>query len=142
MRRVSPKRAKLNRKANKWRLAKRKKHGCCMNCGHSPTNPRLWMPMDCSEICVHEISNGGLRGKSLMADYATLVLCWHCNQYEFSDKSLWPVERQLAMLLVRAPEEYDLEAFVFLVKGDRAPNWITQPEVDVYVPTIPELRAA
>lgn len=138
MRQNTLKRAKLNRADEPFRRAKREKHGRCMNCGHSPENPRRHMPAECSALAVHEIGNGsGLRKLCQGKDYATLVLCWHCNQYEFCDKDRWPVARQLALLKVRAPEEYDLKAFVLLIRPN-APNWIIESEVDSFVPGIVE----
>lgn len=84
-----------------------------------------------NQLCVHEIAGGPLRQKSLDKPFATLVLCWHCNQHEVEDKAKWPRVRQLALLQKRSPEDYDLAAFCNLV-NPRAPSYITQEEVDMH----------
>jgi hypothetical protein len=64
------------------------------------------------------------------------VLCAYCNLYEVEDKRKWPQARQLAVLMRKSPEDYDLAAFNYLVNPN-APNRITQEEVDAWIPTIP-----
>lgn len=82
-------------------------------------------------LCVHEIANGPLRQKALDKPYAVLVLCWHCNGLA-TDKGSWPEAAQLACLMENRPEDFDLVAYNRLV-NERAPNRITQDEVDFFI---------
>ncbi len=102
-----------------------------MICGKSPQRPHGDKPLDCSNLCVHEIANGPLRRKALDKPYATLVLCWWCNGL-VTNKGVWPEARQLAVLLTEATKDYDLVAYNRLV-NERAPNRITQEEVDAFL---------
>lgn len=133
MRSISPKRRSRMAEVKPIRealIAKRERGGC-MNCGHSEDHPHRRLPLSCSQLCCHEIANGPLRDKALDKPYAILVLCWHCNGEEMEDSAKWPEARQLALLQAEAPEDYDLVAYNFLV-NPRAPNRITQGEVDAY----------
>ena len=98
--------------------------GECMACGKK--NCRL----DC-----HEILNGPLREKTLGETCSLLVLCWDCNSMEMTDKSKWPVARQLALLMEHSPEHYDIVRFNWLRNPD-APNYVTQDEVNEYKGTV------
>jgi hypothetical protein len=89
-----------------------------------------------SQLVVHEVAGGACRALSLDKPYACLVLCAYCNLYEVEDKRKWPQARQLAVLMRKSPEDYDLAAFNYLVNPN-APNRITQEEVDAWIPTIP-----
>lgn len=93
-----------------------------MACGVPAAHTRL----DC-----HEILNGPLRDKTLGEPCSLLVLCWICNSNEMTDKSKWPVAKQLALLQLRDPESYDLVRFNWL-RNSNAPNFVTQEEVDEY----------
>lgn len=90
-----------------------------------------------SSLCVHEISNGPLREKSLDKPFAVLVVCEYCNLYDLMDKSLWPWDRQLAALKVVAPDRFDLHAFNQHIKDlpDR-PDRFTEEDVDQHIETI------
>lgn len=63
---------------------------------------------------VHEIGRGVDRQKSLDKPYATLVLCetsgttMGCHQVIHSE---WCRESELALLKLRRPDDFDLEAF-------------------------------
>jgi hypothetical protein len=105
---------------------------CCMICGASPGRPHRNMPPDLSKLCCHEISNGPLRQKSLDKAFACLVLCCYCNMHVVTNKKVWPEARQLAVLLERAPEFYDLKAYLQMTRP-AAMNRITQEEVDVWL---------
>ena len=105
--------------------------GCCMICGASPKRPKHHLT-ELNQLVCHEISNGPLRQKSLDKPYCILVLCVFCNQYEVEDKGKWPQSRQLAVLLAKSPENYDLQAFNFLVNPN-APRRIEQHEVDYWI---------
>lgn len=82
-------------------------------------------------LCVHEIAGGPHRQAFLDEPCGLLVLCWSCNCGPFHDRSLWPQARQLALLRSINPAAYDLERFNWIV-NPRAPNRITQEEVDGY----------
>lgn len=99
-----------------------------MICGASLARPRRDKPLECSQLCCHEIACGPHRQKALDKPYAILVLCWLCNM-EVTDKGKWPEARQLAVLREKRPERYDLTAYNNLVNPD-APRRITQDEVD------------
>jgi len=103
----------------------------CEVCGHSPTKPWAGKPRELSALCVHEIARGPLRQKALDKPYACLVACWWCNQYVLHDRKGCPEAQQLAMLRKSRPEDYDLAAYNLLV-NERAPDRITQDEVDSY----------
>ena len=104
----------------------REKHGECMICGSGPTRPLRSMLND---LCVHEIANGPNRQAALDKPFALLVLCFHCNGHVVTDKGQWPEARQLAVLLEKSPEDYDLVAYNHLVNPN-APRRIEQWEVD------------
>ena len=137
----TPKRSRLDREAAEWRRNHRNSYGRCMICGHSPENPRKFMPPSCSEICCHEIGNGDVRKLCLTKPFAILVLCWHCNQYEVTHKNIWPEARQLALLKIRSPEHYDREAFVSLIHPN-APRCITDEDVEQYIDELREELSA
>ena len=82
-----------------------------------------------SRLCVHEIANGVNRQAALDKPFALLVLCWYCNGHVVTDKGQWPEARQLAVLLEKAPEDYDLVAYNYLINPN-APKRIEQWEVD------------
>lgn len=89
-------------------------------------------------MCVHEIANGIHRDAALDKPFACLVLCWWCNGHEVTDKGRWPQARQLAVLQAKSPRHYDLTAFNLLI-NPRAPQRITQGEVDVFVSDVSRL---
>lgn len=105
------------------------KRGKCMICGHSPRMPHKSKPVECSQLCCHEIANGPNRDKALDKPYAILVLCWWCNGQVVTDKRAWPEARQLGLLRRLAPEDFDLPAFNRLV-NPRAPHRITMEEIE------------
>ena len=85
---------------------------------------------------MHEILNGPLRSVCLDKPHSLLVLCGWCNCYEVTDKKKWPEARQLAVLKIRSPGDFDLAAHNMLANPN-APNRITQEEVSAWIPTIP-----
>lgn len=128
MRRVSLKRQQRQREAKPVREGLIAKVGQCEICGASPLHPRRGLPGELSQLCCHEIANGPLREKALDKPYAVLVLCWYCNGHEVVNKSEWPEAKQLAVLVSSRPEDFDLEAFCYLM-NPRAPNRVTLAEV-------------
>ena len=104
--------------------------GKCEVCGASPKR-LIRQPAELNQLCVHEIARGPLRQKALDKPYACLVACFYCNQYLLHDRTEWPEARQLARLRKSRPDDYDLGAYNLLV-NERAPNRITQDEVDTY----------
>ena len=81
---------------------------------------------------MHEIANGPLREKALDKLFALLVVCAYCNCYELTNKGKWPESRQLAVLKKKAPQNYDLHAYLMLTRP-RALQRITQDEVDQWL---------
>lgn len=95
--------------------------------------------MQCSVLTVHEISRGsGLREKALGHRHSCLVLCWFDNSVEFTNALIWPEAKQLALLHAVRPEDFDLQSHNRFV-NPRAPNRITQAEVDAYAVEIQQL---
>ena len=132
MKHISDKRRALIEDAGPIREALIKAVGKCEICGHSPRKPNKELPPDLSALCVHEIANGPNRPRALDKNYATLVTCWACNSLELTNKRIWPLDRQLAMLLKSRPDDYDLQAFCRLLNPN-APNRIEQWEVDQWL---------
>ena len=130
MRRISSKRQARQAEAKPIRDALIAKAGECMICGARPgiQNGRM---QQLNQLCVHELLNGPLRQKTMDKPFATLVVCWHHNG-ELNDKGLWPVARQLAVLLTKSPDDYDLAAFNRL-SNPNAPNRWTQEDVDAFL---------
>lgn len=125
MKRLSPKTRARQAEAKPVRDALKRSAGRCEFC----LKPRLPDLLAC-----HEISNGTHRQKSLDKPYAILVVClepWgqppcHATVQE------WSEARQLALLYLVRSTDYDLAAYNRLV-NERAPNRITQSEVDVEI---------
>lgn len=122
IRQVSSKRRKIMNEVRPLRESLIRESGKCMACSVS---------MSHASLSCHEILNGSLREKTLGEPCSLLVLCWDCNSNKMTDKSLWPVARQLALLQEISPEHYDLKRFNWL-RNPNAPNYITQEEVDEY----------
>jgi len=107
-----------------------------MACGHSSRNPNPKFPLAMSKVICHEVSNGPMRQASLDKGFAVLCICRYCNEHEFTNKAKWPEARQLCLLMVRAFERYNLEAYLKHT-NPRAMERITQEEVEAFLPTIP-----
>ena len=128
MRRQSDKRRARMAEVRPIRQALIEKVGECELCGESPKNPSRGRPLELSQLCCHEIANGPHRNKALDKPYAILVLCWYCNGHEVTDKKKWPEAKQLALLGLSRPEDFDLQAFCELINPN-APNRVTYSEV-------------
>jgi hypothetical protein len=99
-------------------------------------NPKCMVCGRRRDLSVHEIASGANRQKALDKRFALLVVCWECNSGCLKDRRSWPEARQLALLKVKSPEDYDLRAYNDLV-NPRAPNRITEEEVENFTKTIP-----
>ncbi len=131
----SKKTASIERRAATQRKVWRHKAGRCMVCNHSPHDPNPeYLPM-MAKLVAHEISNGGLRLGSLDKPYCILIACRGCNAIKLVNKRLWPEVRQLALLKLKAPERYDLEAYLQHT-NPRAPHRITEDEVQAQLVTL------
>ena len=100
----------------------------CMICGASPRKPKHPMTQ-LNQLCCHEISNGPLR-QSL---WTSLTASWFCVFIAISaswDKPL-AQSRQLAVLMQKSPENYDLVAFNHLVNPSIRHD--EQHEVDAWL---------
>lgn len=140
---LPPKTAKLTpaqeREADEVRSDFRKEIDYCECCGHSPTNPWPDRPLQCSVLTVHEIARGnGQRRKAWTERWGTLVLCWFCNSVEFVKASVWPVAKQQALLKASRPLDYAIRTFALRIRP-RAPNWITDEDVQPYMAEMDEL---
>tara|TARA_Y100000361_G_scaffold142900_1_gene149385 strand:+ start:635 stop:1186 length:552 start_codon:yes stop_codon:yes gene_type:complete len=105
--------------------------GKCENCGRSPGHRKGVMPQ-LAQLCVHEIANGANRLRALDKRWATLVLCYQCNGGPFNWKGDWPEARQLALLLWRRPQDFDLKAYNYLINPN-APRRIEREDIEMYL---------
>ena len=133
LRRISKKTAARARACKPFRTRLIREVGRCEICGHDPRRVRpgciAW------ELGVHEILNGPLRQACLDKSHSILVCCWRCNSDVLTDKAAWPEARQLAVILKRRPDQYDLVAHNFLA-NPRAPKRILQTEVGAWLETV------
>lgn len=121
MRRVSPKRARVMRRVTQLRREIVEERGpYCQVCGQ-------FRPLHC-----HEIARGVDRKKALGARCAILTVCGRCNTGPLNDAAIWPKPRQLALLWLTAPLDYDLEQFNRIV----SPARIFQADVDHWIPLL------
>ena len=100
MRRVSPKRQRLLKIVGPIREAIRRELQLCEYC-------RKRSPI------LHEISRGGTRKASLDKRFAILGLC-HPACHELVGG--WCRAKQLALLLIRRPQDFDLKAYWELIR--------------------------
>jgi hypothetical protein len=128
MRANTPKRRAYNLAASKVSTALIRELGYCEACGHSPRNPWRDKPVQCSVLTPQEIGRGKYRKDCQGKRFAILCACWFCNTEELTKASIWPVERQLCLLKHSRPQDFDLKAFVSLLRP-HAPNWITEADV-------------
>jgi len=129
VRRWTEKRRARNDAAKIIRQAMVEKAAACELCGCSPLRPNRRLPIGMSQLCVHEIANGPLRSRAQDKPYATLVVCWACNgELNNKGRDHWPEVRQLAVLAISRPDDFDLKSYNELV-NPRAPRRITLFEV-------------
>lgn len=116
LRTFSPKRIERLDEARGFRAAFAKRVRWCEGC----CRPRKhW-----ARCAVHEIARGPDRHKAQDKTYAILLLCDPgCHQ----SVGEWPRAKQLALLKLRRPREYDLAAYNALVGRQ-----IADSDVDVY----------
>lgn len=112
LRRKSLKRQRLERQVKPDRDDFRASGDYCEACGEVR-----------QDLCVHEICKGIHREKALKHRGCQLRVCEKCNLFALNDYSKWPLERQLARVLVNRPEDFDLD-LVNAVRG-RAATAIT-----------------
>lgn len=129
MKRWSDKRRVRNDEAREFRKKMVERADGCEICGCSASKPRWGRPSFLSQLCVHEIANGPNRRAAQDKQYATLVVCWGCNA-DLNNKGDddWPETRQLALLAMARPYDFDLREYNALV-NPRAPRRITLFEV-------------
>jgi hypothetical protein len=120
VRKNTPKRAAINRAADKWRKAQCIALSRCEYCG---------MKRDYTLLCVHELLKGnGLRRLAMDKPYATLVVCQiPCHALVDCE----PIPRQLARLYLSDPGRLELVAFNRL-RG-RADNSITFADLNPHI---------
>ena len=115
MRRVSKKRAALNRSVKQARNEFAREMGFCALCRRPGSD-------------VHEIARGGSRGEAIQHRCAWLFLCRMCHQERIPN---WTVAQQLALKGIVDPHHYDRVAVNRL--RHRADDAITEQEVWVEV---------
>lgn len=116
MKRNTPKRAKADRAARKPRQAFQDEFPWC------------WFCENARATGVHEIASGiGNRGPAVQQRFTWAAACWDCNSRRLTDKSEWPVVRQLAFKFVNDREFFNLVEFNVL-RG-HAPGAITMADV-------------
>lgn len=103
MRRVSKKRARLNRSVKQWRL------NLCIELGRCEVCQRPYHP---SFLEVHELCIGACRPLALTSRFATLVVKRDCHDYLES----LTIPHQLAYLFLSRPKDCDLESYYTLTK--------------------------
>lgn len=86
-----------------WRARFVKEIGECQNPTCREVAPWQW------PLHVHEICSGGNRQRATDHRDSCLVLCDYCNANIFTDKALWPIERQCALKLLTDPAFYNLD---------------------------------
>ena len=130
---MSKKRAARMAEVREMRAALVREAGKCEVCGHQPSRVKpggiAWA------LACHELLNGPLRQKCLDKAHSLLCVCWLCNSEKLTDKAAWPEARQLAVILKRRPEQYDLAAHNRLA-NPLAPERILQSEVDAWLKTV------
>lgn len=123
MRRVSKKRAKLNRQVKPLRDQYRWEFPKCQV---------PWCKAAATEL--HEISRGAARGASLGERASWLHLC----SFDHKQMDITPIACQLAIKAIADPDGYDRET-VNALRG-RMPNAITSDEVAWWVAQIQEVN--
>lgn len=119
MRRVSKKRAALDRSLRPARQA------------FVIANPRCWV-CGGQTVGVHEMACGMSIRSASIADPATwFAACGVCNTGPLTDYAVWPLFRQLALKWIHDRRRFDLRAFN-LVRG-RAPGAIVMAEVIPFI---------
>src|SRR5574339_82749 len=76
-------------------------------------------------LAVHEVARGCDRRKALTTRCANLILCNAKQGIKPSCHKIvetWPREKQLALLLLRRPHDFDLEAYYQIIGGRRKPE--------------------
>ena len=99
MRRVSKKRRALLSKINPWREQFKLELGRCEYCGKR-------------RLVLHEIARGCDRSRALDKRYALLGLCDPGCHQRVGD---WPRAKQLALLYMRRPYDFDLPSYHALI---------------------------
>lgn len=106
-------------KKQEWRLSQPQ---FCMLCGKKAD----WLPLS-----VHEIERRGHAPTRWGEVCNYLLICCRCHEGPFATMKH---SVQLAIKLIRDPENYDLQAWLRIKDKElRAPNRVTQDEVDAVV---------
>jgi hypothetical protein len=81
----------------------------------------------------HEIERRAHASKTCLVDCNYLMLCGTCHNGPFANLKTWPHAKQLALKMLRNPDDYDLAAWLLIKFPDgKAPNRVTQSEVDAF----------
>lgn len=115
MRRVSKQRAREIRRAKPDRDQFAEDFQCCMVCGKR------------GGLQTHEIARGPHRRKAYGKRCCWLRLCEECHD-ACGRYAQWPIQKQLALKMLRDPKHYDLDQFNAI--RSRSILAVTQDEVD------------
>lgn len=99
--------------------------------------PRCQVCQRYRRLEAHEIARGTDRHKARGARFATLALCSACHR-RMDSAAEWPKEKQLALLLVQFPHDYDLASY----NRVDAPPILYQEDVDRFIPQLQEMLDA
>lgn len=82
-------------------------------------------------VAVHEITNGHFRMRAFGVRAAWLPACGVCNCHRLTDKSAFPIARQLAVKLLIDPNYFLLDTIreIVRVEGRPLPVLVTEGEV-------------
>lgn len=122
MRPVSKKRQKLIREVKPIRDGLRKEVGHCEICSSTQ-----------GQLDIHEIGRGHLREACLGEHCALLVVCRSCHDEKLSQASEWPESRQLAVLAVSRPLDFNLSRYLEIT-SPKAPRRIEMEEITKWLP--------
>jgi hypothetical protein len=119
MRYQSKKRAALMRSCKDERQGFVEAGGYCWVCGVT------------RQLCCHEMTSGTHRDASLDKRFTWLCVCSECNCGCLTDKSEWPLVKQLAVKWIYDREHFDVEAICLLM--GRSPDAIYFSEVSPHI---------
>ena len=114
MRRVSQKRARLNRQIQPARDAFRAEFGLCWLCGVEAHD-------------IHEMCRGAHRNQAIQERCTWISTCRRCHDEHLASLAGWPLRHQFALKALRDPYYYDRQRCNEI--RSRSPDAITEQEV-------------
>jgi hypothetical protein len=105
------------------RKAYREKHPYCMLTGERG-------------VCIHEITSGTAgRARGIVEPATWLAVTYYVNSELFTNKAIWPVQRQLALKMLTNKEDYNLAIF----NECYTHGTVYQEDVDAWLDDVREL---